>query len=290
MKKKYLLLHFILLLSCMNINAQTDSINIKRKMIIKDVYVPIGFALHSNQVNTLNDFKKLAPQSVLIDSSFNGYSSSSNTYSDNTGFVFSTLVGINFLNHSKTAYKANPQFRFGISFLSGISLSRSFRKEVTKPYDTLTSSQTSEIILIDSVITDNYSLRYRNEQLRLHTSFIFRTNPQARWTLYGGVGINAGISFNAHTEIIHSNTKSTGYSFRESEYITEEFINKNGFGFSAFIPLGIDFRWGKKREFWKRLHAYYELSPQIDFTSVPELRTFISSGVTSNFGLRISVD
>ncbi len=300
MKRPHLILNFILLITFTAIKAQTDSSRVEHRMNITNVYVLLGFALHTRQVSTLSDFKKLAPESILLDSNFNGYSSSQNSFADNGGFVFSTLVGINFLNHTKTAYKANPQLRLGVSYRSGLSLSRSLHKETNTPYDTLTSSQTGEMIFIDSVTTDNYFMKYHNEQLRMHLSIIFRTNPKARWSLYGGAGLTAGINFNSHTEINYSHQNSTRSkmnsgdytvdSFGDNEFTTEEFNNKNGFGFSVFIPLGIDWRVGNKREFWKRLHLYYELSPEIDFTSVPELRTFVSSGAISNFGLRVSLD
>ena len=300
MKRSHLILNFILLIACTLVSAQTDSSGVAQRMKITNVYVPLGFAFHTHRVSTLSDFQKLAPESILLDSNFNGYSSSQNSFTDNGGFVFSTLVGINFLNHSKTSYKTNPQLRVGVSYRNGMSLSRSLRKETNTPYDTLTSSQTGEMIFIDSVTTDNYYMNYHNEQLRVHLSLIFRTNPKARWSLYGGAGLTAGISFNSQTEINYSHLNSTRSkinsgdyqinSIGDQEFTTEEFINKNGFGFSAFIPLGIDWRVGNKREFWKRLHIYYELSPEIDFTSVPELRTFVSSGAISNFGLRVSLD
>ena len=279
--------------------AQADSSAVKHRIKITEVYVQTGFVAHNKAVNTLDDFRKLAPQSTLLDSNFNGYSSHSNAFTNNVGFAFSTLVGINFLNHQKTNYNSNPQLRLGISYMSGISMSRSLRKEDTKPYDTLTSSQTGEIILIDSVSTNHFNMQYNNEQLRLHASLIFRTNPKARWSLYTGAGITAGMSFNAHTQIGFSHSNSTtvnnsgnyyGDTYGSYDQTTEDFINKNSFGFSAFIPLGVDWRVARKREFWKRLHLYCELGEQIDFSTVPELRTYTSSGITFSLGLRVTVD
>lgn len=295
MKKNYSLLPTLLFISYLSSNAQTDSSTVKRKMKITDLYVATGVVAHTKSLSTLEDFNKLAPQSTLLNDSFAGYSGYSNTLSNNAGFTFSALVGINFLNAAKTAYKSNPQWRLGFSYINGMAMSRTLRKEVKAPYDTLTSSQTGEMIFIDSVTSEYYNMHYQNEQLRLHLSIIFRTNPNARWSLYGGAGINAGMSFNARTEISYTQKKSTENkktsrdALGVTEYTSESFINNNGFGFAAFIPMGVDWRLGRKREFWKRLHFYYELSPQIDFTSVPELRTFISTGVTSNFGLRVSV-
>jgi len=52
--------------------------------------------------------------------------------------------------------------------------------------------------------------------------------------------------------------------------------------------LGIDFRIGKKREFWKRTHLFYELRPGINVTSIPELRPITNASVQHGIGLRVS--
>src|SRR5690606_33840629 len=134
------------------------------------------------------------------------------------------------------------------------------------PYDTLTSSQTGQVVYIDSVYTQNYSMDYVSEQLRLDGSVIFRTNPEGRWSLYAGIGFTVGLSVNATTEIYYSKygrietrypNGQTSHSYQyyyPGSYIskTETFRNKTNFSVSPYIPMGVDFRIGKKREFWKR--------------------------------------
>ena len=214
--------------------------------------------------------------------------------------MFSVLLGLQFNDKQKTFYEGNPLLRVGISYISGTTLTGGLFDEVRKPYDTLTSSQTGQTVYIDSINTKNYSMSYTSEQLRLDGSLIFRTNPESRWSIFTGMGITAGVSFNANTNIYYnSNGKAearyangnsfSSYGYSSSANIkTEKFRNKTNIGLSIYIPLGIDFRIGKKREFWKRTHLFYELRPGINVTSIPELRPITTASVQHGLGLRVS--
>jgi hypothetical protein len=270
-----------------------------KKISITDIYIQSGFFSARNNDGTPSDFKKLAPQSVLLNNIMpdfyqpGGFSSTSNN-------MFSVLLGLQFNDKPKTFYEGNPLLRVGISYISGTTLTGGLFDEVRKPYDTLTSSQTGQTVYIDSINTKNYSMSYSSEQLRLDGSLIFRTNPESRWSIFTGMGITAGVSFNANTNIYYnSNGKAearyangnsfSSYGYSSSGNIkTEKFRNKTNIGLSIYIPLGIDFRIGKKREFWKRTHLFYELRPGINVTSIPELRPITNASVQHGIGLRVS--
>lgn len=51
--------------------------------------------------------------------------------------------------------------------------------------------------------------------------------------------------------------------------------------------MGVDFRLGKNKEFWKKLHLVYELRPGINMVSVPELRTFATASIQQGLALRV---
>jgi hypothetical protein len=152
---------------------------------------------------------------------------------------------------------------------------------------------------MDSIIRKNLGMKYSSEQLRFDGSLIFRTNPEARWSLFTGIGITAGFSFNAYSEIYFSQTNSiearfpngnssTYYSHFGNDWETEKFRNKNNLAFSTYIPMGIDFRIGKKSEFWKQTHLFYEIRPGINMTSIPELRTLTNRTIQHGLGLKVS--
>jgi len=294
MKIRIILSAFVLLIACSAVFGQEQKTKAKKKISIHDFYIQTGIFTMRNTSGTLSDFKTLAPQSsILLNNNTVDYSPYNN-FRISGNNVFSMMLGLQFSN------KTNPLLRLGFSYISGINLENSSNRVARKPYDTLTSSQTGQTIYIDSVFTEQYNMKYSSEQLRFDGSLIFRTNPESRWSMFAGIGITAGFSINANTDIFYSNysrtetrytTDSTSTSYNYSGYNnmkTENFKNKTNFGASAYIPMGVDFRIGKKREFWKRIHLFYELRPCINITSIPELRTSANVGLQHGLGLRVS--
>lgn len=137
------------------------------------------------------------------------------------------LVGLQFSNKEKTMYKSNPLLRLGFTYSSGTNLMGGSFKEDRIPFDTLTSSQTGQTAFIDSINTQGYNMNYRSEQLRFDGSIIFRTNPEARWSLFTGIGITAGISINARTDIYYSN-----YGTAETTYADGTISSSPSYGYS----------------------------------------------------------
>ncbi len=288
MKTSNLLSTVILLIISFSFFGQEQQPKTVKRISIHDIYIQAGWlSEHNANAGTLTDFKKLAPQSVLLNNDLTGYSQSGGSISNT---MFSVMLGIQFSDKQKTTYKANPLLRLGIIF-SGTNLTNGLYKEDRKRYDTLTSSQTGQAVYVDSINSKNYSMNYSSQQLRFDGSLIFRTNPEARWSLFTGIGITAGFSFNTNTNILYSKySKISSFPSSISSYsnLTENYKNKNNFAFSSYIPMGIDFRIGKKREFWKRTHLFFELRPGINSTSIPELRTITNATMQYGFGLKVS--
>lgn len=261
-----------------------------KKIIISDLFVQAGFIKRTPPSGGLDDFKLLAPQSVLLNENFSGYSK---TFGFNLKSMYSILVGIKF--KEKEIYKSNPQLRLGISYYSGPILSGGLRKFERKPYDTLYSTQTGQTTYIDSLISRSYRMDYTSDQIRFDGSIIFKTNQQERFSLFTGLGITAGISINAFTDIYYDNQDRIEDRSNPSPAISyptsnpdETFINKTNFGFSIYIPIGLDFRIGKKNKFWKQIHLFYELKPGINTTSIPELRSVTNPSFQHGLGIRVS--
>lgn len=137
-------------------------------------------------------------------------------------------------------------------------------------------------------------MRYSSQQLRLESSVIFRTNPAKRWSLYAGAGLSFGLSYKAETYInyfAYSSVSGLASEYSGSQNYqskTEHFKNKMTTSTSLFVPMGVDFRIGKNREFWKRIHLYYEMKPSVTFTSIPELNTFTRVNMINTLGLKIA--
>lgn len=269
-----------------------------KKIRIQDVQVLQCISFAQNTNGTLADFKSLAPQSVLLNSSISDFSQYK-IYNGDLNSSFSFMLGFELKNEHASPPKTTPQFRLGIRYLSASSLAFNVYKEDRTPYDTLISSQTNETVFLDSVNTEIHQMTYSSEQLQIDASLIFRTNPMGRWSLFTGIGIAAGVSLNAFTEIEQSQFSRTAatfsdgkttldYSSPNSNKKFEKQRNKTNFGASAYIPLGVDFRVGNKRDFWQQTHLFYEMRPSINVTSIPELHTVTQANAQHGIGLRIS--
>jgi hypothetical protein len=137
-------------------------------------------------------------------------------------------------------------------------------------------------------------MSYSAQQLRLESSVIIRTNPAKRWSIYAGAGMSFGVSYKAETYINYfayssNSAYNANYDYASNvQSSSEHFRNKMSISTSLFVPMGIDFRIGKKREFWKRLHLYYEMKPSLTVTSIPELRTSTQVNMINTLGLKIT--
>lgn len=257
---------------------------------IKEVYLQSG-AFFGQSNGTLSDFQTLAPQSSILQQDLSAYQAYPQMVFNMPGQSQSLSLGLSLPKMPKAT------LRLGIMHLSqnnALSIGGSYTETFT--IDTLTSSQTGEQFLVDSMSTHSYNANYSQEQLRLDAALLFRFNEQKRWSFYGGIGANFGLSYNTNTTV-HQRTSPYGndYGFGllndiflgdAGTHVTERFENKGGFGMSIYAPLGIDFQVGKKRDFWKPIHLYAELRPGVNINQIAGLGTSFSAGNFSNLGLR----
>jgi hypothetical protein len=259
---------------------------------IEGIYLQNGAFFGANQ-GSLADFQTLAPQSVLLQQDLSAYQTYSGMNFNLPGQSQSLSLGL------RMAKLPKATFRLGLmhtnhsnTLTTGGSYSETFR------IDTLTSSQTGEQFFVDSFSTHSYNARYSQEQVRLDASLLFRYNANERWSFYGGIGANFGLSYNSVTEIqqyVSPYGDSYGLSmfydlfYDNGDYEQEIFENKGGFGFGLYAPLGIDFQVGKKREFWMPIHLYMELRPGFNINQISGLGTNFDTGNFSNVGLRFQI-
>jgi hypothetical protein len=266
-----------------NSNAQEKTPRVR----ISEFHLQTGFQYYPAETTSLEDFQKLAPNSILLKEDLPSYNSIG--YYNGRGNFSSVQLGLTFKNHP------NALLRVGISTMGVSGLQNSYSKQDYFPYDTLTSSATGEQTFIDSVSSQSYFMNHSSRQIRLDAALIFRTDASARWSLFAGIGASLGVNYNATTYISYymnnyingQDGNYYGYSNNGSEK-TESFTTKNYLTTTAFIPMGVDFRIGKNQAFWKRLHLYYEIKPSISMTQIPALRTITTVNMTQALGLKVS--
>ena len=287
----------LLLMAIITVNASAqEAPPAIKKIQITSLSVLTSAFIESSETGTIEDFYALAPNSKLLPSDLSDYSTNSGFYG-NGSFASTILMGFKFSNKDKSAYKPNPILRVGLTYMNGTSLSASAYKDDRFAYDTLTSSNTGESFPVDSISTTGYNMTYTSQQIRLDASLTYRTNPEARWSLFAGFGITFGGSINTKTNIQYSQysyispttNSQVGYYNQNymGEYDTESFNNSNNIAFSAYIPLGVDFRIANNSEFWQRVHLFYEMRPTLNMTSISELRTITNPAFQHGIGLKV---
>lgn len=267
----------------------------KRKLKAVDAAIVPGMVFQMSPLGLFTDFQRLNPNSALLNGNMDGYTSS-NGFIGNINPTFAANLGFSVANKARTEYRSNTQLRIGITF-SEINMSNYLYKTERTRFDTITSSQTGQTAYSDSITHSSYNMNYKTQQLRIDVSLIYRTDPAARWSFFGGLGIEAGESIIAYTDIsyseystIESGINTSGSSGgSNASFRSERMINKNGYGYSTYLPMGIDFRIGKKREFFKQLHVFYEARPFVGYTYIPELGGINTVGLKSCLGLRVTI-
>lgn len=316
MKSKFRFLGISSLLGLNFINAQeTTSISLVQPQPVKkidvcEVLISGGWMYQNSPYVSIADYAKLAPESKLLKADLSTYSQSE-SYAFNGSGMFTVLMGMRFGKKDKTGYKPNPILRAGFTYFNSTNFSSGLYQSSSKRTDTLLSYQNGTEHFVDSVSQRNYNMMYNSKQIRIDLSLIYRTDGKARWSFYSGIGLNAGVSLSANTQIDYSNyayTETDGKTYSSSGQqgfypfnyyyspppesdvttYTETFKNKNNSSFSAYIPLAVDFRIGKKRTFWKRTHLFLEFRPGINSSNIPELGRYSAAYWQTNFGLKIN--
>ena len=280
---------FIAFLTFSNLNAQIK---------ITQIHINSGsFMDIDNSKNQLSDFSLLAPGSDILSKDFSAYQTNGyyfsgglmrdNSFLSNSSNFQSIQLGLSFAKCPKGT------LRIGISNVHSELLNTSGFKYEGYVVDTLISSQTGQMYYVDSTISNYYNGNYSNDQLRLDAAYIFEVNAGKRWAFHAGLGLSIGMSYRS-TTTLRAEEYIQPYSGYEGTSNTqniesESYGNFMVMGGSAYIPLGINFKLGNKREFWKPFVIYNEFRPTIQLNSIPNNTVKFNVGFGSSLGLRYNL-
>ncbi len=197
-------------------------------------------------------------------------------------------------------YNKNRTFRAGIS-AQGISASiYNTSNSFTTRIDTLVSSANGSIYgFVDSVHRDFTYSSYVSTAVKLDFAYLASTDASRRFSFYSGIGLNFGITIAPRTEIHSHSWDSEQITDTNDNYISTQsvynslnanhqvFQNRSGYMAALYVPMGVDFRLGKKNEVMKRTHLFFELRPTISVLSIPETKTYVNPSMQNSFGLKI---
>lgn len=282
--------------------AQDSEESIKR-IRVTDFYLTSGFVMSTLPAWSIADFQTLTPNSQLMETDFTGYDTYSN-YSQNAPMNMmrnkqvSMMLGFSFSDKDRTEMKGNPHLRIGLTYRSGDLLAGNAWRTDRYTFDTLSSSGGAEYT-VDSVFNNNYRMNYSSKQLHLDISVLFRTSPERKASLFGGIGITSGVGLDSRTDINYAQDVSTvvnyptyqDYMGIKGANVGQNEANKNemAFGFSAYVPLGLDIRLGNKNEFWKRIYLSLEMRPSLNIFVSPELGTMTTFASYHGIGMKVNL-
>ncbi len=267
--------------------AQDES----KSLEIKSASVQFGLYTGDAGVSNFIDFQKLAPTMTLTENDLVGFSNQ-NGYIDNSGPAFSANL-IFAKPNAGNAARFNLEYRVGVSFQQVDLMNQNYHREDEYRIDTLLSSRNGKEFFVDSIQNQNYYLTYTQRHVMLDGDVTISTNPQKRWKFYAGIGVSLGLSVSPTTEISYtSNSYIEGRIDEDEEFYlesdgnTERFSNKGGFFGRVYLPLGIDFRIGKKKESLTKYHLFVESRQSLNFQSVSELSSITTIASTGGVGMR----
>ncbi|NND94284.1 MAG: hypothetical protein HKN45_05420 [Flavobacteriales bacterium] len=286
MKVSLFLLLFVL--SAKSLWAQDDP-----SIIIHDVNILYGgYGNHDNDISSA-ELLNLAPGAIDLlledtNSPYNYFNSFNGAYSFGAG------IGLRFTSREFESLRSNPTLRLGLTYHNGSLLSYGESNTTTVRIDTLVSNQTGEEIYVDSVNTSILDAEYKTEQLRIDAAIIYRTSEEKKLTLFGGLGLTAGMTFNNQTEVYRSerseiedgNNLSTNFLFEVEKRI---YTNETSFALSAYLPFGTEYRISKSHPMWSKMHLKFEMRPSLTFVDIPEYDSLTLSEFHGLFGIRYEV-
>lgn len=258
------------------------------RMQVVSAYVLPGFASVSIPGGELSDFRELAPNSEILNKDFSVFDDGGGFYVSGLG-QFSPALGIQFNGEDGTASN-HFRMRVGLTYSGGEMIHNHQYYSESFPYDTLISTQTGEEYYRDSTYSRSVDMSYRASSLQLDISLLWSTGFDARFQAFGGIGVTAGATFNGRTQI-QEFENSFGYEYDYENYNdyrrSEQFKAESGFVGSAYLPIGIDFRFGNKG-FWGAMHIMSEFRPALAFYSIPELDSYVSPSFGFLTGIRVA--
>lgn len=263
--------------------------------LVSDVFVLGGSQVERDYVLGLMQWRTLLPNSEMLERDLSGYGLERG-FGRDLGLAGMFSVHASFrLGGAERVKRSGAYLRAGFSYQAHVGTSMSLWQYERVPYDTLTSAQTGNITLVDSVYSNRYDITHRYQQLMLDASVIFMKEFPRRWALYGGAGAAVGGAFGGVGRVEYQEDRYTthlgsgmrGFGIDPDE--VEEFRTKDDLVLVLYAPLGVSYRLGRRHAFWRALNLCYEMRPSLALGGVPEVQPGPRTAWGHLFGLRVDL-
>jgi hypothetical protein len=261
--KKILLLPALLPLL---LSAQQDSTDNEPQKFIKVISISAygGGEMYREGFEDRSVFQQAAPNSTLAFADLSGYGTS-NGWFIRYGNV-NSISGLN-VNLRLRGQKFS-EVRVGIGHSVTSYSYQSYSKE-SRTFIGTSTLPGGDVVSTDSVSYASYNYAWYSDVMQLNLAWILRSNPRNWLNVYTGLGVSGGIGYNGvleynhiHTsEYRHSTTTGNVHSTTHREVISEanERFRAPVFGFySAYIPIGVNIRLGRRNTFLSHIALFGE--------------------------------
>lgn len=248
--------------------------------------------------SNITDFAPLAPGSSILMKDFSNYESGMGYFNFGMypfGMNTQNVSSFQSLQVGLSLPKCQGTLRLGLSNFSNQLMSAYGSYYEEHVVDTLISSQNGSMTFVDSTVSRNVYGNYTNQQIRLDAAYVWEMNAGERWAFSAGAGMSFGLSYQSRTSLHYTEYTNSyqGYgSYTGNQTTTHEsesYKNPINWGANLYVPLGINFRLGTKRAFWKPWMIYSELRPQLSINSIPNAGVKFSPGIGSASGIRYNI-
>ncbi len=268
---------FILFLSLSNLAFAQEYAKESKRIMMSSLTFETGF-YYNDFDGSLDSFKKLAPDSKILNKDYTGYTASSG-FNGSANSVYSLLVGFDVLAPDKSTYQTNPMFNIGLGYYATTPIENGLSLyEVTRIDTTVIGGST---FYSDTTRTRSSQFIFDSKQIRLQGEFLLRSSQASRLSIHGGIGFSLGYSVNSTFRVVETDwrweeIRNVNGGYVESnpgklDYEFEQYTSKGHFASSLSMPLGVGFRLSKKSALLSRFKLYVEVSPELRWTSVPEI-------------------
>lgn len=281
---------FLICLGAFSLNGAAQ------KLKFSDIYIYGGAggsstgALNSSEISNLE-----SGLNVPFVKQQYGYGTQNSRFTSQVGMMAAWEIR----NHPNRKHKIRIGFSAGqydLNYYNSRGESYSYR------IDTLISATTGRTSYVDSFYTKNLYVYQDAQMFNINIDYLRTVNPRNKLSVYGGAGINVGLSMN--------NTIGANYS--EYSYVNEPYGsnrfgpnpngNQNNFrnesytkelsmatSFRPYSLVGFNYKLSKRSPFLKHINIFTEFKMGLEINAMEELNT--SAGFYYGFqgGLKVSL-
>jgi hypothetical protein len=185
---------------------------------------------------------------------------------------FSIMAGIS----------ANPnrELLIGVDYISGDRRGFKFSNSSRRTIDTLHVKDYT--FYIDSSYYKSLSYTEQVSEVGMNLSYIFKSDPERKFSIFAGIGVNAGYSVyseflfsieedSSETMYLKNDPDHHSYSNDHDNTRTEKeaYIKSDPCYFlRAYIPFGFSLRFSKKNVFWKHISLQFQSQLGLEYRNI----------------------